>query len=142
MDFLVDTNILSELRKRTRADARVRQWREEIDGDQLFLSVLSIGEIRQGIENIRLRDPSQAAALERWLERTLENYRGRILDVNAAIADRWGRLSPRQPQPFVDGFIAATALEYGMTVATRNTSHFVRSGVPVVNPFLHGEAHD
>ena len=71
MDFLLDTNVISELRKRSRADVRVRRWREEIDGDQLFLSVVSVGEIREGIEGLRPRDPIQAAALDRWLERTL-----------------------------------------------------------------------
>lgn len=95
MGFLLDTNVLSELRKRGRGDVRVQEWREKIDGGQLFLSVLPIGEIRHGIESVAGRDPAQAAALEQWLEQTLQNFRGRVLDVNAAIADRWGRLSPK-----------------------------------------------
>lgn len=138
---LLDTNVLSELRKAGRAKLSVIDWRATFEDEDLFLSVLILGEIRHGIELIRTRDRAQADAIERWLERTIQAFHGRIIPVGAAIAETWGRCIPPEPVPDVDGLIAATALEYDMTVATRNTRHFVNCGVPVVNPFEDEESH-
>jgi predicted nucleic acid-binding protein len=134
--FLLDTNVISELRKAKRADPRVVAWVESIATEDLFLSVLVLGEIRAGIERLRSNDPKQAAVLEKWLTVTQSDFADRILLINEAIADRWGRLEAITPFSTVDGLMAATALVHGLTVATRNIADFQRSGVPVVNPFV------
>jgi toxin FitB len=99
------------------------------------LSVLTLGEIRSGIELHRLRNPTGAGNLDRWLLGLETHYAERILPITAKVADRWGRLSPSQPLPAIDGLIAATGLEYQLTVVTRNVSDFQRSGVNTLNPF-------
>ncbi len=103
--------------------------------EDAFLSVLTLGEIRRGIERQRFRDPVAAACLEAWLVGLETHYEDRLLPVNAAIADRWGRLSVNQPLPVTDGLLAATGLEFGLTIVTRNTSDFERSGVQLFDPF-------
>ena len=140
MRFLLDTNIISELRKAAQANANVMTWWNESAASSV-ISVLSLGEIRQGIEAVRPRDPNQAGAIERWLDRTTAQFAGLILPVTEAIADRWGRLPETLMLPAVDALIAATALEHGLTVATRNVRDFARCGVPVVNPFGDSAAH-
>jgi len=110
-------------------------WMEGVQPDEAFLSVLTLGEIRRGIELRRNKDAVAARSLERWLRGLETHYADRILPVTPAIADRWGRLSPDQPLPVTDGLIAATALEHKLTVVTRNTSDFKRSGVGVYDPF-------
>lgn len=140
MFWLLDTNVLSELRRR-QCDPRVKAWVAAQDSASMMISVMSLFEIRSGIERKRLKDPRQAEVIERWLVLTARRYAGQILPVTEAIADRCGRLSPRQRLPGVDGFIAATALEHDLTVVTRNVSDFERSGVPVVNPFAEDAAH-
>ena len=133
---LLDTNVLSELRKEQRCDAGVRRWLEETAEEELFLSVLVLGEIRQGIERIRLRDPAQARALEKWLVRIAAEFADRLLPVDERVADQWGRLGLRQPVPILDAFLAATALVHGLTVVSRDEEGFRHTGVPVINPFL------
>jgi toxin FitB len=134
MPYLLDTCIVSELRKPS-INPGVSAWISGINANEAFLSVLTIGEIRSGIELHRLRNPSGAGNLERWLL-GLETYYGeRILAITAKIADRWGRLSHRQPLPVSDGLIAATAIEHKLAVLTRNVSDFQRSGVNTINPF-------
>ena len=135
MGYLVDTNILSELRKRERVDARVAAWLATVPPDELFVSVLSLGEIRRGIELIRRRDPASARALDKWLNGLEAHYADRILPISPAIADRWGRLSPDQPLPVTDGLLAATGIEHKLTIVTRNVDDFRRSGVNTLNPF-------
>jgi hypothetical protein len=132
---LLDTNVLSELRKGQRCDAGVRQWFEETAEEELFISVLVLGEIRQGIERIRLRDPAQARALETWLLWVATEFADRLLPVDEKVADQWGRLGLRQPVPILDALLAATALVHGLTVVSRDEEGFRGTGVPVVNPF-------
>lgn len=135
MRYLLDTNILSELRKRQRASAKVRAWLESTEADSLFLSVLSLGEIRQGVERKRRNDLVAARDLERWLEALSELYAERILPVDERIAQQWGRLDVADPLPAVDGLLAATALVYDLTLVTRNTKDFLRTGALLLNPF-------
>jgi len=134
MPYLLDTCIVSELRKPV-VNPGVSAWISAIGSNDAFLSVLTIGEIRSGIELHRLRNPSGAGNLERWLLGLETYYAERILPITAKIADRWGRLSPRQPLPISDGLIAATAIEHKLAVVTRNVSDFHRSGVNAINPF-------
>lgn len=133
--YLLDTNILSELRKGSRAHAEVVVWFEEVDDDALFTSVLVIGEIRRGIELARKTDPKKAKALEKWLTTLVEHFSDRVLAIDERVADRWGRLCVDQKLPDVDGLLAATALLHDLTLCTRNTADFARSGVKLLNPF-------
>ena len=133
--YLLDTNILSELRKEQRCDAGVRQWFEEASSEDLFISVLVLGEIRQGIERIRQRDRAQAASLEKWLSWLSSQFSDRVLPVDEKIADQWGRLGLRHPVPVVDAFLAATAIIHDFTVVSRDHEGFRNTGVKVVNPF-------
>jgi toxin FitB len=134
MPYLLDTCIVSELR-RPCINPGVSLWISGIRADEAYLSVLTIGEIRAGIELHRLKNPSGAGNLERWLLGLETHYAERILPITEKVADRWGRLSPRQPLPTSDGLIAATGLEHGLTVVTRNVTDFQRSGVNCLNPF-------
>jgi predicted nucleic acid-binding protein len=133
--YLIDTNVLSELRKGSRADTSVTRWFESLPDDAIFISVLTVGEIRRGIENIRRRDVPAAAALETWLQRVLSGYSDRILPVERNVAEEWGRMNVPDPIPVVDGLLAATAKVHGLTVATRNVNDLANSGVPLFNPF-------
>ncbi|PPK72558.1 hypothetical protein B0F87_11741 [Methylobacter tundripaludum] len=135
MGYLIDTNILSELQKGSRCDANVQRWYAATDGDELFLSVLVIGEIRLGIERLRRRDTVQSVRLEQKLLAVETLMAGRILPVTLAIAERWGRLNVPDPLPVIDGLLAATALEQDLTLVTRNVRDVERSGVRLLNPF-------
>lgn len=134
MAYLLDTCVISELR-RAECNPGVATWMSRIEPDEVFLSVITLGEIRRGIELHRSKDPKAAGALERWLLGLESHYGERILPISAAVADCWGRLSLHQPLPVSDGLIAATGLEYKLTVVTRNTADFLRSGVNTLNPF-------
>jgi len=135
MGFLIDTNILSELQKGERADIGVKTWYDNCSPDDLFLSVLVIGEIRQGIERLRRRDPIQAERLEHRLVDVLSMMQGRILAITDNIAQKWGSSTSPAPLPVIDGLMAATALEHGLTLVTRNVRDVKRSGVVLLNPF-------
>ena len=135
MPYLLDTNVLSELRKGMRGEERVRAWAQAVSGDRHFVSVLSLGEIRKGIERLRRKTPEQCEVFEPWLQRLSVDYAGDILEVNDAIADHWGRLEASRTRPVIDGLLAATALEFGLNIATRNTRDFAGTGVKLVNPF-------
>ncbi len=134
MSFLLDTNVLSEMRKPA-GDANVRAWLASVRGTDLYLSVLVVGEIRQGIERLRRRDPAQAAVYEAWLAALRRDYADRILPVTADIAEAWGRLNVPDSVPVIDGLLAATAQVWAFTLVTRNTADLARTGVRLLNPF-------
>lgn len=134
MSWLVDTNVLSELRKGERADAGLRAWFAQAEAEDLYTSVLVLGEIRRGIESIRRRDRPSALALEQWLERLATQFGERVLPVNAAVADRWGALNVPDPVPTVDGLLAATALVHDLILVTRDVRDVARTGVRVLDP--------
>ncbi|WP_404423048.1 type II toxin-antitoxin system VapC family toxin [Nibricoccus sp. IMCC34717] len=134
MPYLLDTCIISELRRKA-CNPGVAAWMAKIQPDEAFLSVLTLGEIRRGIELHRSKDARAAGKLERWLLGLESHYGDRILPISVEVADRWGRLAPNQPLPVADGLIAATALEHRLTVVTRNLADFERSGVALLNPF-------
>lgn len=136
--FLVDTDVISEARKGDKANAGVREFFGDASRNNiaLFLSAITIGELRQGVEMIRHRgDSAQSARLERWLDRLTVDYADAILPFDQEAAQIWGRLRAPHPENPLDKQIAATALIHDLTVATRNTDHYRPTGVPLVNPF-------
>jgi toxin FitB len=133
--YLLDTNILSETRKRQAATG-VTDWIAATPPELLHVSVLTLGEIEHGIVRIRGRgDHEQAVGLERWLREVELGFADRILPITLPVASAWGRQQHSQPLPVIDGLIAATAKVNSLTVVTRNAKDFERSGVQVVNPF-------
>ena len=134
--FLLDTNVVSELRKRERADANVLRWLDEHAESELWLSVLVVGELRRGVELIARRDKKTASKLRDWLDATVKDYADRILPIDVEICERWALLSVPDPVPVVDGLLAATVIEHDLTLVTRNIADVDRTGVPVVNPFV------
>jgi hypothetical protein len=135
LSLLVDTNVLSELRKGDRANAHVRTWFAGVSPEEIYLSVLVIGELRRGVESIRRRDAKQAVVLERWLTRITTDHTERILSIDDRVADRWGRLTAKQPGSVIDTLMAATALVHGLVLVTRNIKDVEWTGVSCVNPF-------
>ncbi len=136
--YLVDTNVISEARKRSKANRGVRNFFKQVIEEQsrVYISVVTLGELRRGVELIRHRgDTRQANQLEKWLETLLAEYRDRILDINQDIAQLWGRLRVPHPENALDKQIAATALIYDLTVVTRNHQDFISTGVRLLNPF-------
>ena len=135
MNYLIDTNVISEVRKGDRCDPDVARWYDSIDDNSLYLSVLVLGEVRKGIERARAKEPARARALETWLAAVRAAFAGRILPVDDAIAEEWGRMSAGRPVATVDGLLAATAKVHRLTLATRNTADVADLGAEVVNPF-------
>jgi predicted nucleic acid-binding protein len=135
VNYLIDTNIISEVRKGARCDSNVAAWYGSIDDASLYLSVLVLGEVHKGIERARPRDPARARALEKWLAAVREAFAGRILPVDDAVAEEWGKMSATRPVSTVDGLLAATAKAHRMTLATRNMADVADLGARVVNPF-------
>jgi len=135
MGFLLDTNILSELRKGTRCHERVWRWRQRVALEEIFISVLVVGEVRQGIEKLRPKDPRTAGHLEKWLHDVENIYAERILPITIGICDQWGRISPQTPLPAIDALLAATAIYHRLTLVTRNTRDVARTGAACLNPF-------
>jgi predicted nucleic acid-binding protein len=136
--YLVDTDVISNARKRTRANPGVRLFFREAatQGTPLFLSAITIGELRQGVEAVRHRgDLAQAARLSRWLGAVTDHYADAILPFDEEIAQLWGKLRVPHAENPLDKQIAATALMYGLAVVTRNVAHFEPMGVAVLNPF-------
>jgi toxin FitB len=136
--YLIDTNVISEARKGRVANGGVRDFFADLKrgGYSAFLSVITIGELRRGIERIRHRgDQPQAARLEQWLERVVIDYSDNILPIDIDVAQIWGRLRVPHPENLLDKQIAATALLHDLTVVTRNVQDFTRSGVRLINPF-------
>jgi len=136
--YLIDTDVISEARKEEKANAGVRRFFADADRNNvpMYLSVVTIGEMRQGVEIIRHRgDESQARVLERWLERVIDRFEDAILSFDQETAEIWGRLRvPNRENP-LDKQIAATAIINELTVVTRNTAHFAPTGVGLLNPF-------
>lgn len=135
MRLLLDTNVLSELRKGPRTNARVRAWFEGIAEEEVCLSVLVIGELRRGVELLRKRDGRRAAALERWLERVLADHAERILPVDESVASEWGRMMAIRPGSVIDTLLAATAQVHGLLLVTRNVKDVAWTGVRCLDPF-------
>ena len=123
------------MRKGRRCDSRVSAWFKAAAGEEKLLSVLSIGEIRRGIDTIRRRDELSAQKLEVWLARLRAEFAARILTVDERIAETWGRLMVPDPLPVIDSMLAATAIVHGLTLVTRNVDDVRRTGVPFLNPF-------
>ena len=133
--FLLDTNVVSELRKRERCAPRVSAWASTVPPNQDFLSVLVVGELRRGAILKRRRDPAAADALEKWIARLVQLYSDRILAITLEIAYEWGRLSALRPIPPEDGLLAASAQVHRLTFATRNTRNVEGLGISLVNPW-------
>lgn len=137
--YLLDTNVVSELMKR-RPDRRVTAWVDATPEDLMYLSVITIGEIRKGIDLLDEDEPKRAA-LQSWLDRDLRiRFAGRLLAFDDGVAERWGQLEAvakrqRVTLPTIDAQLAATALQHGLTFATRNTADIRPTGVPVFNPW-------
>ncbi len=134
MSFVLDTNVVSEMRKK-RPHYRVRDWLQSVDGSDLYLSVLVVGEIVQGVERLRRRDPAQAAVYDRWLSDLRRDFTSRILPVDVTVAEEWGRLNVPDPLPTIDGLLAATAKVRAWTLVTRNSRDVERTGVRLLDPF-------
>lgn len=135
MSYLLDTNVLSELRRK-QPNPGVVAWLQARPAQALFLSVLTLGEIRKGIEG--LPDATRRQAIADWLEVELPRYfEGRLLPLDAHTADRWGRLMAHagRPLPAIDGLLAATALQHDLTLVTRNTRDFAGLGLRLLNPW-------
>lgn len=135
MRFLLDTNVVSELRKRERADPGVREWIASVAGEDLALSVLVLGEIRLGILRLSRRDPEAAGHLAAWLTRTELAYRGRTLAIDAAVTEAWADLNAKRPLPVIDSLQAATARVHGLTLVSRTVGDLAGVEVSLLNPF-------
>ncbi|MEO6919390.1 MAG: type II toxin-antitoxin system VapC family toxin [Collimonas sp.] len=134
--YLVDTNVISEIRKGNRANRGTLEFWSSVDPGTIYLSVQSIGEIRRGVEHIRNRgDTVQAKALERWLHILIAEYSDRILAFDTDCAQVWGRLTSPGNQHIIDKQIAAIGLIHDLTLVTRNTGDFIGTGVRLINPF-------
>lgn len=136
--YLLDTNVLSALRRPDRHPAPAAWLRDQRPSD-VYLSVVTVAEIERGITRQMPQDPDFARELATWLERTLAGFADRLLGVDVSTARRWGRLSATLGHSGADLLIAATALQHGLTVVTRNTRHFHPTGAPILNPFPSSE---
>ena len=136
MSYLLDTNVLSEL-VRAKPDQTVQAWFDQVPDDSLYISVLTIGEIRKGVELIA--DSSRKEKLRVWLEHTLPDwFEERVLPIDEAVAEQWGRMMAEagRPVPAIDSLLAATALHHDLRVVTRNTQDFEFPGLEVINPWI------
>lgn len=136
MSFLLDTDILSAIRRKQR-DQNLEKWLLSINSLDVYISVVTIGEVERGITQQRRNNPEFAEDLQRWLDTILQRYQQRILPLSISIAQRWGRLSAELGHNSADLMIAATALEHNLIVATRNARHFEPTQVGLINPYLY-----
>ena len=127
--------MVSELRKGLRCDPRVAAWFRRVPADEIYFSVLTVGEVRKGIESIRRRDIPAAENLEAWLDELVTNYSDRLLPIDQGIAEQWGHLNVPDPLPVIDGLLAATAMVHGLILVTRNLKDVERIGVDCLDPF-------
>jgi predicted nucleic acid-binding protein len=135
LSWLLDTNVISELRKGRRCDPGVAAWFSQVSPEEVFLSVVTLGELRKGIENIRRRDEPSAHVLEAWFQELAAEHSDRVLPIDQAVAEQWGRLNVPDPLPVIDSLNAAMAEVYNLTLVTRNVKDVERTGVAVLNPF-------
>ena len=135
MKFLLDTNVISEIRKLQRTDPNVAKWVAQTPVKEIGTSVLVLAEIRRGIELKRRRDAEQAAALDRWFAQIRTRLGDRVLPIDEPIAEAWALLSVPDPLPLIDGLLAATAKVHGLMLVTRNTADVARTGVAILDPF-------
>jgi len=134
--YILDTNVISELRKGKRAEPSVRRWAQALSAADLYVSVVSVLELEIGVLLVERRDRKQGAILRAWIDaHVLPSFSGRILAIDTVVAQRYASLHVPNPRSDRDALIAATALVHGMRVATRNVSHFQATGVVVVNPW-------
>jgi predicted nucleic acid-binding protein len=133
--FLLDTNIISEIRKRNRANPNVARWVARTPVEEIGTSVIVLAEIRRGIELKRRSDPEQARSLDQWYAQMRIKLGERVLPIDEPIGDAWTLLSIPNPLPLIDGLLAATAKVHGLTLVTRNVDDIASTGVPLLNPF-------
>jgi predicted nucleic acid-binding protein len=133
--FLLDTNVISEIRKRDRAHRKVASWVAQTPVSEMGTSVIVLAEIRRGIELKRRNDSEQAESLDRWFAQMRTRLGDRVLPIDEPIAEAWALLSVPDPLPLIDGLLAATAKVHGLTLVTRNVADIARTGVSVLDPF-------
>jgi hypothetical protein len=133
--FLLDTNIISEIRKRDRAHPSVARWVASTLVEEIGTSVIVLAEIRRGIELKRRRDADQAKALDRWFSQMRTRLGDRVLSIDEPIAEAWALLAIPNPLPLIDGLLAATAKVHGLTLVTRNVADIAQTGVQFLDPF-------
>lgn len=133
MSYLLDTNVISEIRRGR--DPHVRAWIAAVEDVDLHISVLTLGEIRKGIRLLRGRDPAQAEVFAAWLAELHTHFADRLLSIDVRIAEEWGRLNAIAPRNTVDSLIAATGRIHNLTLVTRNTGDFAGCDVPLLNPW-------
>lgn len=139
MTYLLDTNVISEVQKESRCNANVAAWYASVPDESLYLSVLVVGEVRRGIERLRSREHARAETLDRWLTSIVNGYGDRILPVDRAVADEWGRMSPHRSIPTTDSLMAATARVHSLAFVTRNIADARGLGATTLNPFEPGK---
>lgn len=135
MKFLLDTNVISEIRKRDRAHPKVARWVARTPVKEMGTSVVVLAEIRCGIELKRRSDPKQAEALDRWFAQMRTRLGERVLPIDEPIAETWAMMNVPDPLPFIDGLLAATAKVHDLTLVTRNVGDLARTGISVIDPF-------
>ena len=138
MKFLLDTNVISEIRKRERAHPNVARWVARTPVEEIGTSVLVLAEIRHGIELKRRSDPGQARSLDRWFAQMRSRLAARVLPVDEPIAETWALLGIPDPLPLIDGLLAATAKVHGLTLVTRNVADMSSAGIALLDPFSAG----
>jgi len=135
LSYLIDTNVLSEIRKGKRANTAVWGWWNSTEDSELFLSVMVLGEVQRGIEKLRRKDQEGAQALESWKKKVVNGFDERVLPVDRKIAEIWGAMGVERTLPAVDSLVAATAVAYNLILVTRNIKEMQGSGARLLNPF-------